>query len=742
MTKTKKGGQPALPSRRDAEKIFADGGMLASLIPGFAENPTQIDFAASVMEALSRGDHNAEPKTTMLSASTGTGKSLGYLVPAARRAIQTGRRAIISTFTIALQRQLSFEDGPVAAEIVERETGRRPLIRMRRSRSHFISPARARMTAARLLEDGSDPALVGALRDVADWAEQELIDWTGKETPETEGLFDVWAEANPAHAEILNGLDNELYRLDGTCDAAEQVLWQAHQDHAKRADVIIMTHASTLIDAKFGGALLRIEDDLDEERFSSVIFDEADRLEQAARSALGQSRSIDRMITDRHMIDIAMRSDALTNTLLGIEAFQVCERHHAMVEALIAVSDEDTRIRTTDNRIQITPRMIERLEEVQGSTLTLCAILDKCGPTALNAKALSKYLRNRHAAFADILSHLGDDDRLFDVRARRSPTRQSISLIAEPRFGATIISRMWNTQAVGRTDALIFTSATLADPDENRSNASTWTRIARTIGLTKRVNDLLEHDLCGVFEPREFGSLSFALAPPDAPSPTSVAQGETGMNPEAVAYVANVVAMAAGRPSATRMGSSRTLVLATSFSDAVSIGQAVADKMPGARVMVRTAHHSVNAGIAFLKAHPDAILISPGMWEGINVPGTIDHLVISRLPIAPKGEAEGSIFVYASKISTRTLSDGLARTVRLLRQGIGRAIRARDDAATIWICDPRFPLPGPMQERHNKLPRNPGTYMPLLRAVDERFRKAIGNAELLPAKFTSARTRA
>lgn len=48
----------------------------------------------------------------LIQAGTGTGKSLGYLVPAMRRALENDERIIVSTATLALQRQILTKDAP------------------------------------------------------------------------------------------------------------------------------------------------------------------------------------------------------------------------------------------------------------------------------------------------------------------------------------------------------------------------------------------------------------------------------------------------------------------------------------------------------------------------------------------------------------------------------------------------------------------------------------------------------
>src|SRR4051795_11778044 len=90
--------------------------LLAAAVSGVggAERPGQVKMAEAVAHAIDSGEHLA------VQAGTGTGKSLAYLVPAVRHAVAAGESqnatVVVSTATIALQRQLIDRDLPRLAE--------------------------------------------------------------------------------------------------------------------------------------------------------------------------------------------------------------------------------------------------------------------------------------------------------------------------------------------------------------------------------------------------------------------------------------------------------------------------------------------------------------------------------------------------------------------------------------------------------------------------------------------------
>ena len=85
----------------------------------------QIEMAEAVANALSDRHH------LMVQAGTGTGKSLAYLVPA----LVHGKRVLVATATLALQRQLVERDLPRIVPALEKFLGREIIYGISRSTS-------------------------------------------------------------------------------------------------------------------------------------------------------------------------------------------------------------------------------------------------------------------------------------------------------------------------------------------------------------------------------------------------------------------------------------------------------------------------------------------------------------------------------------------------------------------------------------------------------------------------------
>jgi len=110
------------------------GALLAAAVAGIAgaERPGQVTMTEAVHRAIETGEHLA------VQAGTGTGKSLAYLVPAVRHAVAEHATVVVSTATIALQRQLIERDLPRLAAAVEQLLGRAPVFAILKGRRNYL----------------------------------------------------------------------------------------------------------------------------------------------------------------------------------------------------------------------------------------------------------------------------------------------------------------------------------------------------------------------------------------------------------------------------------------------------------------------------------------------------------------------------------------------------------------------------------------------------------------------------
>lgn len=144
----------------EVRDVFSRTGLL-SQSKDFEYRAEQEELAGAVAESFL----SAQP--LVAEAGTGVGKSLAYLIPAAKFALATGRKGVISTHTINLQEQLVRKDIPLVRKILGEDL---PAVLLK-GRGNYVCPARLR----RAWEQSGDLFTSTESEELArirDWADQ------------------------------------------------------------------------------------------------------------------------------------------------------------------------------------------------------------------------------------------------------------------------------------------------------------------------------------------------------------------------------------------------------------------------------------------------------------------------------------------------------------------------------------------------------------------------------------------
>ncbi|WP_406274628.1 ATP-dependent DNA helicase [Streptomyces sp. NBC_00191] len=211
---------------------------------GGVERPGQVTMAEAVAEAV---DHNSH---LLVQAGTGTGKSLGYLVPA----LAHGERVVVATATLALQRQLVERDLPRTVEALHPLLRRRPEFAMLKGRSNYLCLHRLHEGVPQEEEDGLFDQFEAAaptsklgqdLLRMRDWADETE---TGDRDDLTPGVSDrAWSQVSVSSRECLGA---------SKCAYGAECFAEAARERAKLADVVVTNHALLAIDAIEGAPVL------------------------------------------------------------------------------------------------------------------------------------------------------------------------------------------------------------------------------------------------------------------------------------------------------------------------------------------------------------------------------------------------------------------------------------------------------------------------------------------------------
>ncbi|WP_424211440.1 ATP-dependent DNA helicase [Streptomyces sp. BI20] len=211
---------------------------------GGTERPGQVAMAEAVAEAVDAGEHR------LIQAGTGTGKSLGYLVPA----LAHGERVVIATATLALQRQLVERDLPRTVEALQPLLRRRPEFAMLKGRSNYLCLHRLHEGVPQVEEEGLfDPFEAAAptsklgkdLLRLRDWADETE---SGDRDELTPGVSDrAWSQVSVTSRECVGA---------SRCAYGAECFAEAARERAKLADVVVTNHALLAIDAIEGAPVL------------------------------------------------------------------------------------------------------------------------------------------------------------------------------------------------------------------------------------------------------------------------------------------------------------------------------------------------------------------------------------------------------------------------------------------------------------------------------------------------------
>ena len=229
-----------------------------SALPAAEDRPGQQTMAQAVATAIESGRH------LVVQAGTGTGKTLGYLVPA----IVAGKRVVVATATKALQDQLAAKDLPfLAAHLgVPFEWA------VLKGRSNYVCMQRVREI------QGADKGQL-ELEEFAVATKVEinkLVAWSGETDTGDQGSLS-WAPSDRAWQAVSVGSDE----CPGAtrCPMGSVCFAEAARQRASVADVVVVNMHLYGLHVGSGGMMLPEHD--------VVVMDEAHQLEDIMSDTVG-----------------------------------------------------------------------------------------------------------------------------------------------------------------------------------------------------------------------------------------------------------------------------------------------------------------------------------------------------------------------------------------------------------------------------------------------------------------------
>ncbi|SDD72055.1 ATP-dependent DNA helicase [Actinokineospora iranica] len=638
-----------LPSLRDllATAVAAVGG---------AERPGQVEMAEAVHDAIRTGDHLA------VQAGTGTGKSLAYLVPAVRHAVEKNKTVVISTATIALQRQLVDRDLPRLAKALAKSLRRTPTFAILKGRRNYLCLHRLDGGPQEDPDDQVlfDPFAVSRLgREVTRLREWASDTEAGDRDELVPGVSDQsWRQVSVSARECL-GVSR--------CPVGTDCFAERARAEAGRADVVVTNHALLAIDA-LGSAQVLPEHDV-------VIIDEAhdlvDRVTSAATDELSATsvaiaaRRVGRIIEEDTADRLTEAGEGLAMVLEDVQAGRLDTLPEPIRITLTAIRDAAHNC--------VSALGPERQGDIEAATARKLAIsvLEEVHDTAV--RVLESF-GSDVAARRDVVWVTGD----YGSGTPRPPTLRVAplgvaGLLRERLFGANTTVLTSATLTLGGTfDAL---AKQWGLPGSQRAGVKADG--AATDKEAPSDDDTIRWRGLDVGSPFDHGRAGILYTAPHLPPP-----GRDGLPSAYLDELRELVEAAGGR----------TLGLFSSMRAAKQATAALREKLD--QEILCQGEDSTSLLVKKFAENPATCLFGTlSLWQGVDVPGPALSLVImDRIPFPRPDDPLASARQRAveARGGNGFLTVAATHAALLLAQGAGRLLRSTNDRGVVAILDPRL----------------------------------------------------
>jgi ATP-dependent DNA helicase DinG len=577
-------------------------------LPGGGEaREGQARMAQSVAESIRTGRH------IVVRAGTGTGKTLGYLVPA----ILSGQRVVVATATRALQDQLAAKDLP----FLDRELGHPFDWAVLKGRSNYVCVQRLAEVAP---STTASTAGAPAAQDVASPDSPGLIGADASSEDGGDGQTDHLATtsvAAPARR-ASSGAAAQL-ALDGLAERADPdelaaiATWAATTATGDRAEL-----ATEPSDAAWAAVSTTSRDCPGAQRCPR-----GDRcFTEAARARAAQA---DIIVVNLHLYGLDLASDG---AILPDHDVTVIDEAHVTDDIISAT----TGIEIGPGRFSHLGRLLRGILAEAGDTVT--GVLDSAGvltgalaghrdqrltaplPDALAGAlaAVRRRVEGAQIALRGIPDTAGDDVTARAIRARQAatallddldavtaPTDAQVLFVTGPEHAPTLRlapldvagllrERLWSRRAA------VLTSATLAPG------------FGPHLGLPQRADELVD-----VGSPFDYPANGLIYCAARLPRPNDPRWPDA-----AIDELAALIDAAGGR----------TLALFTSYKAMHRSVEALRSRLPFP--LLAQGDLPKQALVERFAAEPETCLFATmSFWQGIDVPGpSLSLVTIDRLP--------------------------------------------------------------------------------------------------------------
>jgi ATP-dependent DNA helicase DinG len=607
---------------------------------GGQQRDGQVQMATEVAEAMEEGRH------LLVQAGTGTGKSLGYLVPA----MLHDKRVVVATATLALQHQLVERDLPRLVEAVKHVPGLDTSYAVLKGRSNYACLHRIRAGVPDdqgTLVDVPMGSMAEKVLELREWAEEESeAGGSGERDNAPRHTDREWRQVSVNHRECLGG---------SKCPFGAECFAELARERAHRSHLIVTNHSLLAIDA--------VEDVPMIPDYDTVVIDEAHeltaRVTQAATDELGVS-DIERA---------ARRASRWTADAAGDPAGDLEDAAQQLAEAFEA---------TAPGRIdQVSTQLSDALVLVRDAARACLSAFPResggegeadAGRTQAKGMVQEVFVNAERMAAgsqADVL-WLGEARDRFPARLHVAPLQ--------------VWGPMRDKLLTDKT--VVFTSATLMLGGE-------FGAVATSLGLkpTERVghqvattdaDDALPWKGIDVGSPFDYGQQSILYVARHLPQP-----GRDGLGPAQLDEICDLVDALDGR----------TLGLFSSRRAAETAAEAVRTRLPHLTTLAQGDAQLPELAKQFVEDPHTCLFGTLSLWQGLDVPGdTCQLVIIDRIPFPRPDDPLMSARAKAADAAGGNgfMEVSATHAALLMAQGAGRLIRTTSDRGIVAVLDPRL----------------------------------------------------
>ncbi|MCV7260129.1 ATP-dependent DNA helicase [Mycobacterium shimoidei] len=609
---------------------------------GGSERSGQLQMAAAVMHAFESGEHLA------VQAGTGTGKSLAYLVPAIVRAVSDDTPVVVSTATIALQRQLVDRDLPQLIDSLADALPREPRFALLKGRQNYLCLNKIHNGANEPdTQDQSELfeplAVTGLGRDV-----QRLTAWastteSGDRDDLKPGVADrSWTQVSVSARECL-GMARCPFGADCFAERA--------RSRAGAADIVVTNHALLAIDAVADSAVLP--------EHQLLVVDEAHEL-------------VDRVTS-------------VATGELSATALAVAHRRAArLIEPELADRFEAATATLSSAIHDAAPGRMDRLDEEMTTYLTALRDAANTARSAIDtAPADPKAASARAEAVAGLTEIAATADRVLTSFTPPIPERTDVVwLDHEDNRGATrVVLKVAPLSVAGLLRSRVFAESTTVLTSATLTVGGSFDAMATAWGLAGDGGDACDGprwrglDVGSPFQHAKAGILYVAahLPPPGRDGTGSVEQ---------LNEIADLITAAGGR----------TLGLFSSMRAARAAAEAMADRLD-TPVLCQGDDNTAALVAQFSADAATSLFGTLSLWQGVDVPGpSLSLVIIDRIPFPRPDDPLLSARqrAVAAHGGNGFMAVAASHAALLLAQGAGRLLRRVDDRGVVAVLDSRM----------------------------------------------------